>query len=110
MTRRVRKRALRAPRAKAIPVTIGATGTVAQVLGSVPFTMSVPPGAVLIELMISLSLLVPRLQSFPPATVRFIWNGIWIGDIDHFRPLRAGDVLTLASEALPRTDGAFAPC
>jgi hypothetical protein len=108
MTRQIRKKNLerQAARseARAVGVTVGATGTVAQVLGPVPFTISVPSGAVLLDLIINLSLLVPRLQSFPPATVRFILNGTWTGEADHFRPLCAGDVVTLASEAQPRDE------
>ena len=80
-------------------VVINGLGTVTEVLGSAPFTVTLPAGTVLIALMIELSLLVPRLQSFPPGSVRFILNGVWIGEMDHQRRLRPGDQLTLAAEA-----------
>ncbi len=86
----------------AVPVTIRAEGTVTQILGIVPFTMSVPVGAVFFELQIMLSLMVPALQSFPPGTVRFYLNGVWTGLIDRGAFLRAGDQVVLAAEAAPR--------
>ncbi len=86
----------------AVPVRVRAEGTVTEILGPVPFTMSVPVGCPFFSFQIVLTLLAPRLSTFPPESVRFYVNGTWTGLIDRDLILRAGDEIVLAAEALPR--------